>query len=295
MRDRSGFDAFGHGESDRGDVDWAPGLLLAYTDENHGYGNVGTDDPPAQSPLDSQPEPGNGTPDLSDAAFTAASGDSRFSDSGEGHVDNYEDPSREDGQWRFDFDCLTLDIRRMAGQDVDEDARNLDGDVTFQTGAGCGGFDYGNGATAAPGENGGDTELPVDEGSKGGGSQDGRAGGADSAGGGTAAAGAPAAGGVRSETAARPRSKAIRTFTRARRTFGGRAGALVVTFRLARTQRATLDLLRGRKVVKVISKRTRKGGRTYRLRIGARGLRRGAYRIRLRAGGTTAILGARRL
>ena len=297
MRDRSGFDAFGHGESDRGNVDWAPGLLLAYTDENHGYGNVGTDDPPAQSPLDSQPEPGNGTPDLSDAAFTAAGGDSRFSDSGTGHVDNYEDPSREDGQWRFDFDCLTFDVGRMAGQDVDEAARNLDGDVTFRTGAGCGGFDYGNGATAAPGEDGGDTDLPVDDGTKGGGGAGASSGGGGASGdsGGAAAAGAPAAVAVRSATATRPRAKAIRSFKLARRSFGGRAGALVVTFRLARTQRATLDLLRGGKVVRVVSKRTRKGGRTYRLRVGARGLARGAYRIRLRAGGATAILGARRL
>ena len=85
--------------------------LLAYTDENHGYGNVGTDDPPAQSPLDSRPDPGNGKPDLSDAAFTTAAGDSRFSDSGAGHVDNYSDPSREDDQWRFDFDCLTFDVK----------------------------------------------------------------------------------------------------------------------------------------------------------------------------------------
>ena len=60
LRDRSGFDLRGRGESDRGDPTFAPGVLLAYTDENHGYGNVGTDDPPAQSPLDSQPEPGIG-------------------------------------------------------------------------------------------------------------------------------------------------------------------------------------------------------------------------------------------
>ena len=32
-----------------------PGFYLAYTDEAHGYGNAGTDDPPAQSPLDSVP------------------------------------------------------------------------------------------------------------------------------------------------------------------------------------------------------------------------------------------------
>ena len=107
-------------------------MLLAYTDENHGYGNVGTDDPPAQSPLDSQPEPGSDDPNLDDAAFTAAAGDSHFSDSGEGHVDNYSDPSRDDERWRFDFDCLTFDVGRMAGQDVAE-ARNLVADVAFET------------------------------------------------------------------------------------------------------------------------------------------------------------------
>ena len=115
MRDRSGFDAHGRNESDRGDVTFAPGLLLGYTDENHGYGNVGTDDPPAQSPLDSQPEPGSETPNLDDAAFTAAGGDSHFSDGGAGHVDNYTDPASADGQWRFAYDCLAFDVTRMAG------------------------------------------------------------------------------------------------------------------------------------------------------------------------------------
>ncbi len=155
MRDRSGFDAHGREESDRGDVTFAPGMLLAYTDENHGYGNVGTDDPPAQTPLDSQPEPSSDTPNLDDAAFTAAGGDSHFSDSGEGHVDNYADAAREDGLWRFDYDCLTFDVGSMSGQDVAAESRNLVGDVTFKTGAGCGAFDYGN--SPAGGDNGAPT------------------------------------------------------------------------------------------------------------------------------------------
>jgi hypothetical protein len=45
----------------------------------------GTDDPPAQTPLDARPEPGSDTPDLDDAAFKQ--GD-QFSDSGAGHTDN---------------------------------------------------------------------------------------------------------------------------------------------------------------------------------------------------------------
>ena len=155
MRDRSGFDAHGREESDRGDLTFAPGMLLGYTDENHGYGNVGTDDPPAQTPLDSQPEPSSATPNLDDAAFTAAGGDSHFSDSGEGHVDNYSDAAREDGLWRFDYDCLTFDVASMSGQDVAAESRNLVGDVTFKTGAGCGAFDYGN--SPAGGDNGAPT------------------------------------------------------------------------------------------------------------------------------------------
>jgi bacillopeptidase F (M6 metalloprotease family) len=42
LRDRSGFDAHGQGESDRGDITFSPGVLLAYTDVDHGYGKVGT-------------------------------------------------------------------------------------------------------------------------------------------------------------------------------------------------------------------------------------------------------------
>ena len=61
-----------------------------YTDEAHGYGNAGTYDPPAQTVLDSQPQPANNTPNLDDAAWTAAAGDNAFSDSG----------NRLDGQLR---------------------------------------------------------------------------------------------------------------------------------------------------------------------------------------------------
>ena len=54
-------------------------------------------------------------------------------------------------------------------------------------------------------------------------------------------------------------------------------------------------MLRGGKVVKRVSSRQRTGLRTYRLRVSARGLARGEYRIRLRAGQAKATLGARRL
>ncbi|HEU4512263.1 MAG TPA: PKD domain-containing protein [Nocardioidaceae bacterium] len=157
LRDRSGFDHDGKGQNDRDPISFEPGLSLVYTDEAHGYGNVGTDNPPAQSPLDANPEPGSDTPELADAAFTAK-GEKRFSDSGAGHVDNYSDPTEEKpagdvaNPWRFDDDCLTFEITRMAGDDVDAPPAvgDLNADVVFDLGAGCGTFDYGYAkATAA--------------------------------------------------------------------------------------------------------------------------------------------------
>ncbi len=142
MRDRSGFDFDGHGEADRGAATFGAGLYLAYTDEAHGYGNVGTDDPPAQSPLDSVPEPGSDTPNLDDAAFTAAATRSTFSDSGPGHIDNYTDPTSASGNWEFKYGCLGFHVNSLSGEDA-APAGNLTGDVTFTMGGGCGPFDYG--------------------------------------------------------------------------------------------------------------------------------------------------------
>ena len=77
--------------------------------------------------------------------------------------------------------------------------------------------------------------------------------------------------------------------------FGGRTRPLRLSFRLAGDAQAVVDVLRGGKRVKRVSDRARKGLRTYRLRVSARGLARGDYRIRLRAGGGKAKLTARRL
>jgi M6 family metalloprotease-like protein len=164
MRDRSGFDADGHGEDDRGSgPTFQPGLSLVYTDENHGYGNLGTDDPPAQSPLDSVPDDmtaDSAAPNLDDAAFKALPGRDRFSDDpANPHVDNYSDPSSSDGKWRFAYGCLGFQVNRMAGDDVPTGPSaapgDLNGDVTFTLGSGCGAFDYGYGggsnAVSVPG------------------------------------------------------------------------------------------------------------------------------------------------
>jgi len=166
LRDRSGFDRDSNGQNDRDDLAFEPGLSLVYTDEAHGYGNAGTDSPPAQSPLDSTPEPGSDSPDLNDAAFTDAATRGHFSDSGAGHTDNYSNPAETStdprypdvtNSWRFQGDCLTFDILSMTGTAVgpDEADGDLVGDVAFDLGEGCGDFDYGYASTQnqPPGEN----------------------------------------------------------------------------------------------------------------------------------------------
>jgi M6 family metalloprotease-like protein len=146
LRDRSGFDLDGHGQADRGPITFQPGLYLMYTDEAHGYGNVGTDDPPAQTPLDQHPEPGSETPNLDDAAFNQ--GES-FSDGGAGHVDNYL--GADGANWTLKFDCLSFAVDRMAGDGVGPATApgDLSATVSFTLGAGCGAFDHGYGKATA--------------------------------------------------------------------------------------------------------------------------------------------------
>lgn len=161
LRDRSGFDLDGKGQIDRDPIGFQPGLSLLYTDEAHGYGNAGTDDPPAQSPLDARPEPGSTTPNLNDAAFTAAVGRAAFSDFGRGHTDNYSDPAnssvdpRHSGvanPWRFQHDCLSFKVLSMkgAGNGPSRSDGDLTGTVRFTVGKGCGAFNYGYGVPATP-------------------------------------------------------------------------------------------------------------------------------------------------
>ncbi len=113
MRDRSGFDLQGKGQIDRTPIAFGAGLSLVYTDEAHGYGNAGTPDQPAQSPLDSVPDPGNNTPDLNDAAFVDAAARSTFSD--EDWTDNYTNPETDSGNWEFTYDCLAFEVLSMSG------------------------------------------------------------------------------------------------------------------------------------------------------------------------------------
>jgi M6 family metalloprotease-like protein len=97
LRDRISNDFDGQGQSDRGPPTWDPGVALSYSDENHGYGNVGVPNPPAQTIVDAVPDPGNSTPVLDDAAFTL----SRSLFDGCLHVDNYLDPNGPGGNWKL--------------------------------------------------------------------------------------------------------------------------------------------------------------------------------------------------
>lgn len=83
---------------------------------------------------------------------------------------------------------------------------------------------------------------------------------------------------------------ALRNFKLERPAFGGRSNrAIDVSFRLAGDGRATVDLLRGTRRVRRLSSGDRAGGTLHRVRLAAEGLRRGIYRVRVRAtvGGRT--------
>jgi M6 family metalloprotease-like protein len=253
LRDRSGFDAHGQAESDRGDITFSPGVLLAYTDEDHGYGNVGTDDPPAQTPLDARPEPGSDTPNLDDAAFKA--GDA-FDDAD--HVDNYTDG---DGNWVFNYGCLKFDVTRLAGAGIGPEVfgrYDLDADATFTASAACGRFDYGNGAVGPGVPTAPPQAFPSQERKP--------------------AAAAPGA-------SAAP-TKAVACATRNVRARGPlsaiRLACRTLTFRLRRGSRVRVEQLRGKKVVKLSLKRA---GRTYTVKAPA-----SATKLRLRSGRTTLTL-----
>lgn len=165
LRDRSGFDFDSHGQADRGDIGWAPGVLIEYTDESRGYGNNGAGMPPRQTYLDSQPEPGldcgdnlyeTDPPDVltsprcQDAAFTDDAGDSHFADAG--WVDNFADDTSPDGLWHFDYDCLTLDVTTMTGDAGNSGAlpSDLAASATITAGDGCIPYAYGAGSGNQP-------------------------------------------------------------------------------------------------------------------------------------------------
>ncbi len=153
MRDRTGFDHTGNGENDRGAIAFQPGMLLVITDEVLGYGNTGSGEFPNQSPVDANPQPGNSSPNLNDAAFTA-SGVSHFNDitgdGDDGWHDNYADSDHPSGDWVHDHNCLSFDVTFMTGNTTIGPnypiPGDLAGDVTFDLQnagpANCGEFQY---------------------------------------------------------------------------------------------------------------------------------------------------------
>ena len=154
LRDRASFDFEGRGQSDRGLPTWEPGLFVEYTDENHGYGNNGTPEHPAQHYLDSQPVADaqcvEGSAECDDLSFTAADGDTTFSDAADDpHLDNFADPEGIDGRWTFAYGCLTAEVLSMAGQDTVQEQADLTADVRLTGGDGCQPYDV-----AATGRNG---------------------------------------------------------------------------------------------------------------------------------------------
>ena len=106
MRDRSGFDLDGNGQADRGAADFQAGFYLSYTDEAHGYGNAGTDDPPAQSPLDSVPVPGQRDPEPERRGLHRPLAAGRRTPIGPGHRTSTSGPQQRLGNWEFAYDGL---------------------------------------------------------------------------------------------------------------------------------------------------------------------------------------------
>jgi hypothetical protein len=79
----------------------------------------------------------------------------------------------------------------------------------------------------------------------------------------------------------------LTAFKLERPVFGGRgARTLGIAFRLARAGRVSIEVRRGGRVVRRFPAAARTANVTHRLRLGARGLRRGRYEVRLRFRGT---------
>lgn len=85
----------------------------------------------------------------------------------------------------------------------------------------------------------------------------------------------------------------LTSFKLERPAFGGRgARPLGIAFRLARAGRVSVEVRRGRRVVRRFRATVRQAGRTHRLRLGSRRLPRGRYEIRLRYAGDQGSLRA---
>ncbi|CAA9472896.1 MAG: hypothetical protein AVDCRST_MAG85-80 [uncultured Solirubrobacteraceae bacterium] len=88
----------------------------------------------------------------------------------------------------------------------------------------------------------------------------------------------------------------LRSFKVERPAFGGRGSRAVgVSFRIARDARVTVELRRGGRTVRRLTRSARRAGVLHRLRIAPERLPRGRYEVRLRFGTTTASLFVERI
>ena len=132
VRDRVSWDKDSKGQSERGAPTWAPGVAILYTNENRGYGNTRVKDEPAQTIVDSQPQPGVTTPNLDDAAFTTSAGDDKFD--GCTHVDNYKVSGG--GVWKLP-NGLKLAVTSLGGLSSDGVTSNAAATVVAEVEPDC--------------------------------------------------------------------------------------------------------------------------------------------------------------
>lgn len=111
LRDRTSNDYDSAGQGERHPIDFIPGVSIWYTDEAHGYGNNGVDDPPAQTPLDPRFQIGEQDPRLSDASFYPMAGLNLFSDLK--WSDNYV--IADGSPFKLSFGCFTARVNSMSG------------------------------------------------------------------------------------------------------------------------------------------------------------------------------------
>lgn len=114
LRSRISNDYDGLEQSDRGSPNWEGGVSLVYSDRQHSFGNTGAADHPGQTIVDAVPDPGNDSPDFSDAAFTLA----RPTFNGCTHIDNYPDPDGPDGLWKLP-EALRFVVTSLEGVTAD--------------------------------------------------------------------------------------------------------------------------------------------------------------------------------
>jgi M6 family metalloprotease-like protein/uncharacterized repeat protein (TIGR01451 family) len=116
LRDRVSNDYDSAGQGALHPITWIPGVSIWYTDESHGYGNTGADDPPPQNPLDPRTETEEDAPRLMDASFFPLPGLNTFSDAN--WTDNYFGDAGETVSWTLKFGCFNLTVNSISGLGV---------------------------------------------------------------------------------------------------------------------------------------------------------------------------------